>query len=166
MENRKPRGTLASLALACHPLPTAAMTVAVTVAAWLSGRPPAECALVAVTVLSGQLTIGWINDVVDRDRDREVGRSDKPVAAGWIDPGTVVFATACMVLLVIPLSFANGTYAGVAHLLAVGSAWLYPASTRPWPAGSRLRRAARSSARFASRRRWSVRHRPRGWRRR
>lgn len=125
MENRKPRGTLASLALACHPLPTAAMTVAVTVAAWLSGRPPAECALVAVTVLSGQLTIGWINDVVDRDRDREVGRSDKPVAAGWIDPGTVVFATACMVLLVIPLSFANGTYAGVAHLLAVGSAWLY-----------------------------------------
>ncbi|HEX6515851.1 MAG TPA: UbiA family prenyltransferase [Nocardioidaceae bacterium] len=125
MKSRKPRGPVTSLLLSCHPLPTAAMTVAVTVAAWLSGRPGTECALVAVTILSGQLTIGWVNDVVDRERDREVGRTDKPVAAGWIDPGTVTFATACVVLLVVPLSMANGTYAGIAHLLAVASAWLY-----------------------------------------
>jgi 4-hydroxybenzoate polyprenyltransferase len=100
-------------------------TVAVTVAAALTGRSAGECALVAATVLCGQLTIGWVNDVVDRERDRQVGRQDKPVAMGWIDPGTVVFATACAVLLVIPLSVANGTAAGVAHLAAVASAWLY-----------------------------------------
>jgi 4-hydroxybenzoate polyprenyltransferase len=80
---------------------------------------------VAATVASGQLTIGWINDVVDRDRDRATGRLDKPVAMGWIDPGTVNFATMCMTLLVVPLSVANGTAAGVAHLGAVLSAWLY-----------------------------------------
>jgi 4-hydroxybenzoate polyprenyltransferase len=122
---RKQRGVVLSLLLACHPLPTVAMTIALTAAAALSGRSGVECALVAVTVLTGQLTVGWINDVVDRDRDAQVARQDKPVAMGWIDPGTVTFATSCVVLLVIPLSVANGTEAGIAHLGAVFSAWLY-----------------------------------------
>jgi len=125
MRLRKQRGQAVSLLLSCHPLPSLAMTVALAVAAALSGRSGREVLLVAVTVLSGQLTVGWINDVVDRDRDRQVGRTDKPVAQGWIDPGTVNFATACVVLACIPLSMANGTAAGIAHLAAVLSAWLY-----------------------------------------
>jgi 4-hydroxybenzoate polyprenyltransferase len=114
-----------SLVMACHPLPTLAMTVVLTVAAALSGRSGRECLLVAATVLAGQLTIGWINDVVDAERDRRVGRDDKPVAAGRIDAGTVNFATACAFLVMIPLSIANGTAAGIAHIAAVLSAWLY-----------------------------------------
>lgn len=125
MRFRRQHGQAVSLVLASHPLPTLSMTVALAAAAALSGRPGIEVGLVAATVLTGQLTVGWINDVVDRDRDRQVGRQDKPVAMGWIDPGTVVFAAACAVLLVIPLSVANGTAAGVAHLAAVASAWLY-----------------------------------------
>ena len=125
MKTRKQPGALASLLLACHPLPTVAMTVAMTVAAALTGRSTVECALVAATIVTGQLTVGWINDVVDRHRDARVGRQDKPVAMGWIDPGTVVFVTACVFLACIPLSVANGTVAGIAHLLAVISAWLY-----------------------------------------
>jgi 4-hydroxybenzoate polyprenyltransferase len=125
MRFRRQHGQTVSLLLACHPLPTVAMTLGVTVAAALTGRPGLEVGLVAATVLTGQLTVGWINDVVDRERDRQVGRRDKPVAMGWIDPGTVVFAAACAVLLVVPLSVANGTYAGIAHLAAVVSAWLY-----------------------------------------
>lgn len=118
-------GQTVSLVLASHPLPTLAMTVALTIAAALTGRSGLECGLVAATVLTGQLTVGWVNDVVDRERDRQVGRRDKPVAMGWIDPGTVSFAAACAVLLVVPLSVANGTAAGIAHLAAVVSAWLY-----------------------------------------
>ena len=125
MKFRRQHGQVVSLVLACHPLPTLAMTVALAIAAALTGRPGVEVGLVAVTVLTGQLTIGWINDVVDRDRDRQVGRRDKPVAMGWIDPGTVAFAAACAVLLVVPLSIANGTAAGIAHLAAIASAWLY-----------------------------------------
>jgi len=120
-----PRGLLPSLVLACHPLPTAAMTIALTVAAALTGRPAGQCGLVAATVLTGQLSVGWLNDLLDRHRDAEVGRRDKPVAMGWVDPGTVGFAIAVAVLLVIPLSFTNGTEAGLAHLGAVASAWLY-----------------------------------------
>ena len=125
MKFRKQRGTTLSLVLSSHPLPTLAMTVGLSAAAALTGRPPLEVGLVAATVLTGQLTVGWLNDVVDRNRDREVGRLDKPVAMGWIDPGTVTFAIAVAVLAVIPLSIANGTYAGLAHLGAVASAWLY-----------------------------------------
>lgn len=125
MKLRKQRGVAASLALACHPIPTLLMTVALSAAAALTGRTGVEVGLVAATVLTGQLTVGWINDLVDRKRDRQLGRQDKPVAMGWVDPGTVAFATAIAVLLVIPLSMANGTYAGLAHLLAVLSAWLY-----------------------------------------
>jgi 4-hydroxybenzoate polyprenyltransferase len=125
MRFRKQRGTAISLLLCCHPLPAATMTVALTIGAALSGRSGPACLLVLATVLCGQLTVGWVNDVVDRDRDRQVGRADKPIARGWIDPGTVTFATACAVLLVVPLSFSNGTAAGIAHLAAVLSAWMY-----------------------------------------
>jgi 4-hydroxybenzoate polyprenyltransferase len=119
------RGRAVSLLLCCHPLPAAAMTVALTIAAALTGRRALECGLVALTIGTGQLTVGWINDVVDADRDRQVGRQDKPIAAGWVDARTVVFATASATLLVVPLSLANGTAAGIAHLAAVLSAWLY-----------------------------------------
>jgi 4-hydroxybenzoate polyprenyltransferase len=125
MRFRKRRGPLLSLALASHPLPAAAMTAGVTAAAALSGRPLRECALVAATVLVGQLTVGWMNDLVDRQRDRRVGRRDRPVAMGWVDPGTVAFAVAVGTLVVVPLSVANGTAAGVAHLGTVVSLWLY-----------------------------------------
>jgi len=114
-----------SLLLSCHPLPALAMTVLLTVCAALTGRPPVECLLVAATVASGQLTIGWVNDVVDRDRDRRTGRTDKPVALGWIEPRTVLVATGCAVLALVPLSLANGWAAGVAHLTLVVSAWAY-----------------------------------------
>ncbi len=125
MKYRKQRGTTLSLILSSHPLPTLAMTIGVTAAAALMGRSLLEVGLVAVTVLSGQLTVGWLNDLVDRHRDAQVGRLDKPIAMGWVDPGTVTFAIAVVVLAVIPLSIANGTYAGIAHLAAVASAWLY-----------------------------------------
>lgn len=124
MELRKQRGTTLSLVLASHPLYSLAMTIGVAAAAALTGRSLAEVGLVAVTVLSGQLTVGWLDDVVDRNRDQQVGRLDKPVALGWIDPGTVTFSLSVVVLALVPLSVANGTYAGLAHLGAVLAAWL------------------------------------------
>jgi 4-hydroxybenzoate polyprenyltransferase len=125
MKLRKQRGVTLSLVAACHPAYVAAVTVGLTAAAALSGRPAVQCLLVAAAALSGQLTIGWLDDVVDRHRDSEVGRDDKPVAMGWVDPGTVTFAIACVVLALIPLSMANGTAAGIAYLASVLCAWAY-----------------------------------------
>ena len=44
------------------------------------GRAGWSCSLAAV--LSGQLSIGWLNDYVDRDIDRAAGRADKPLGPG------------------------------------------------------------------------------------
>ena len=125
MKYRKPRGATLSLVMAGHPLFAMAMTVGLAAAAAVTGRSTLEVGLVAVTVLAGQLTVGWLDDLLDRDRDKQVGRLDRPVAQGWIDPGTVAFWIAVAVLAVIPLSIANGTYAGLAHLAALASLWLY-----------------------------------------
>lgn len=125
MELRRRRGTTLSLVLAGHPLPTLAVTIGLAVAAALSGRPLLEIGLVAATVLVGQVTVAWVDDVVDRERDREAGRLDRPVAMGWVDPGTVTFSIAVAVLLLVPLSIANGTWAGLSYLGAVLAQWLY-----------------------------------------
>ncbi len=120
-----PPGPALALALSCHPGPTVAMTLTLGAAAALTGRSAGQCLLVAATVATGQVTVGWVNDLVDVGRDRRAGRRDKPVARGLVSPRTVATATGCAVLLVVPLSLANGTASGSAHLAAVASAWSY-----------------------------------------
>lgn len=113
--------TLVSLVRAAHARLALLTAVGVAVAAALSGRALREVLLVLGTVLVGQCILGWVNDVVDRKRDAAHDR-DKPVAAGRLDPGTATFAAACGVLLVVPLSVAAGTWAGLSFLgyVAVG----------------------------------------------
>ncbi|GAB4004052.1 hypothetical protein GCM10029992_47880 [Glycomyces albus] len=71
-----------ALARACHPLPALGVTA---VAAGLiagTGRPVAAAVAATAAVFAGQLSVGWLNDLVDAQRDAQVGRAGKPVAAG------------------------------------------------------------------------------------
>jgi 4-hydroxybenzoate polyprenyltransferase len=43
-------------------------------------------------VAATQLSVGWVNDWLDADRDRVAGRGDKPVAAGAVSRRTVGLA--------------------------------------------------------------------------
>ncbi|HXV93659.1 MAG TPA: hypothetical protein VD813_10205, partial [Pseudonocardia sp.] len=54
----------AALARSCHPEPTVAVTLMVTALAVTTGRDTLGVLLVATAVLTGQLSIGWLNDVV------------------------------------------------------------------------------------------------------
>jgi len=82
--------------------------------------------VVTAAVAAGQLTIGWSNDVIDADRDQQVGRIDKPVARGEVSETLVrrmiiAAAGACIVL-----SVACGLASAAVHLLlVVGSGWAY-----------------------------------------
>jgi 4-hydroxybenzoate polyprenyltransferase len=102
-----------------HPRQAALSAVALAVAAAVSGRAVRECGLVLVTVLVGQALLGWDNDLVDEATDRAAERTDKPLATGTLDRGTVGFALACAVLLVVPLSMSSGITAGLAYLLSL-----------------------------------------------
>jgi 4-hydroxybenzoate polyprenyltransferase len=135
------------LVRAAHPLQAVTTAVVVAGVATAAGRPLREVALVAATVLVGQVVIGWVNDLVDRDRDAARHRAGKPLATGTLEPGTVWFAAACGVLLLVPLALANGRAAGSAYLLSVAVALLGTALLRlrrsafswlPWAASAGL----------------------------
>jgi 4-hydroxybenzoate polyprenyltransferase len=133
------------LVRAAHPRQALLSAVAMAVAAAVSGRAAREVGLVLVTVLAGQALLGWDNDLVDEPADRAAERMDKPLAAGILDRGTLTFALACAVLLVVPLSLSSGITAGLSYLLSLlvgvsGNRWLrYGAlSWLPWAAAFAL----------------------------
>jgi protoheme IX farnesyltransferase len=117
--------TVRGLIRACHPEPTAAVTAVAAALAASVGRGVAGTVAVAAAVLAGQLSVGWMNDYLDRDRDVRVRRADKPVVAGALAPGVLRSATAVAAVAVVPLSLLSGWVAGSLHLAAVGSAWAY-----------------------------------------
>ncbi|MCL9758670.1 UbiA family prenyltransferase [Frankia sp. AiPa1] len=118
-------GRCAALVRACHPEPTAAVTLFSVALAASSGRTAGGVGLVASAVLAGQLSVGWSNDLVDRHRDAAGGRAGKPLVGEGLTPATVAAATAMALVACVPLSLACGERAGFTHLAAVASAWGY-----------------------------------------
>jgi len=110
-----------------HPGPTVTVTVLATVIAIAVGRPVWTVVLVALAVLAGQLSIGLANDWIDADRDRAVGRPDKPVARGLIAVGTVRTAALVTAGAAVALSLPLGPVAAAAHVVLVGAGWAYDA---------------------------------------
>ncbi|MEO3742411.1 UbiA family prenyltransferase [Plantactinospora sp. B5E13] len=127
------------LVRASHPEPAVAVTTVSALLAWGVGHPPAGVAAVALTVLASQLAIGWVNDLLDADRDTAVGRRDKPVAAGQVGRRTVgVAGVLAAVATPLPALTLNPTAAFWATVALV-SALLYnwplkstPASVLPY----------------------------------
>lgn len=106
---------------ATHPRLLLVMSLGMGAAAALAGRATREVGLVIGAVAVAQAILGWHNDLVDRKRDLERFDEDhppqaKPVAAGLLDAGTVSFAMACALLLLIPVSVAAGVTAGLSLL--------------------------------------------------
>ncbi|MFL6132764.1 MAG: UbiA family prenyltransferase [Nocardioidaceae bacterium] len=114
-----------ALLRAAHIGPALAVTVIVGLLAMAADLPLSRTVLVVAAVLTGQLSIGWSNDLVDLPRDRQVGRSDKPLARGEIGVGAVRTACAVAVVATIVLSFACGLVAGCVQLVTVVAGWAY-----------------------------------------
>jgi len=107
------------LVRAAHPRQGLLTALGMAAAAAVSGRSPREVALVGLTVLVGQTVLGWDDDLTDESADREDARTGKPLVAGTLERGTLGFAAACAVLLLVPLSLSSGITAGVAYLLSL-----------------------------------------------
>lgn len=111
---------------AAHVGPTVAVTVLTVLLSFSAGNDAPGVALVAAAVLSGQLSVGWSNDLADMHRDRTAGRRDKPLAMGEISAAGVRSATAVALAVCVVTSMALGAAAGAVHLvLGVGSGWAY-----------------------------------------
>jgi 4-hydroxybenzoate polyprenyltransferase len=119
------RRAAGSLVRACHPGPTVAVTAIAVLLGIGFALTTAELLLVGVTVLTGQLSIGWSNDWLDAPVDTQAGRGDKPAARGDIGVPTLRVAASAALVLTVPLSMAAGWRAGTAHLVLVASGWVY-----------------------------------------
>lgn len=86
--------------------------------------------LIAVAVASGQLVIGWSNDLLDEGRDRAVHRRDKPLVTGALRRRTVIVALAAAGLVCLVLSAMLGPAAGLVHMLLVASGSAYNAGVK------------------------------------
>lgn len=117
--------TVRALALSCHPAPTVAVTGFAAILAALAGNRAGTIALVAAAVVTGQLSIGWSNDLIDAARDAASGRTDKPVASGTLDRRLLKLALVPAVLATIAISLTLGVRAGLLHLAAVACGWAY-----------------------------------------
>lgn len=78
--------------------------------------------LIALTIFSGQLVVGWSNDLIDAPRDRIQRRWRKPVASGELAESDLKLATYVVLALCVALSLLGplGIRGGSLHLLAVG----------------------------------------------
>jgi 4-hydroxybenzoate polyprenyltransferase len=119
------RAVVRVLVRSCHPAPSAAVTVFATVLSVLVGNSAGTTVLLAFAILTGQLSIGWSNDRIDAQRDRAVGRTDKPLAAGALPQHVVDAAITAAVVALVALSFTLGWPAALLNLATVASGWTY-----------------------------------------
>lgn len=120
------REVTTGLVRACHPLPTVAVTALTAGLVVGADGTWGRGLLVVAAVLTGQLVIGWSNDLVDAERDRSVGRADKPVARGDVGVRTVRWALVLATIATVVLSLAVSLPAAALHLvLVVGSGLAY-----------------------------------------
>ncbi|MEV4704753.1 UbiA family prenyltransferase [Actinoplanes sp. NPDC049316] len=78
-----------ALLKASHPEPGAAVTLAMALLAVGVGHSAWGVLGVTAAIGATQLSVGWVNDWLDADRDRVTGRTDKPVVSGAVSRRTV-----------------------------------------------------------------------------
>ena len=114
---------IAALALSTHPGPGVAVSAIAVILGIGVGLEWWRVLLLGVAMLANQLSVGLSNDWIDADRDRAVGRTDKPVAAGAISATAVRNAAFVSAVLAIALTVPLGWLATVVHAVFVISAW-------------------------------------------
>lgn len=102
------------------------MVLLVTLSCALLGLTGWPLVFASVAAASGQASVGWSNDYLDSKFDLELERASKPVVRDGLSPSSLRGPILVSLVLAVPFSFlAGGLIGGLAHLLAVASAWVY-----------------------------------------
>jgi 4-hydroxybenzoate polyprenyltransferase len=116
---------LLALALSTHPGPALAVTIVGVALGVGAGLDPLRLTIVGLALLFDQASVGLSNDWIDAERDRAVGRLDKPIARGWIAVSAVRVAAWAAAAIALALTIPLGWWALTAHTIALCSAWSY-----------------------------------------
>lgn len=115
----------AGLAGACHPAPTAAVTLVGALLGVAVGLPAGRVLLLTAAVFTGQLSIGWSNDRIDAGRDAAAARGDKPAATGSVPLPVLSAAAGAALVATVTLSLLLGWRPGLTALVLVAAGWAY-----------------------------------------
>lgn len=111
---------------ACHPLPTIAVSLVISAFGWSLGWTGIPLLAVFITILVGQLSVGWSNDAHDADLDARTARTTKPTVAKDVSARALWISAFIALLTAIILSWAvAGWLGGSFHIFAILIAWLY-----------------------------------------
>lgn len=113
-----------------HPLPTVVVTALTCALGVAVGLEAWRLLLLVVAVFAGQLSVGLSNDALDADRDRAVGRTDKPLARGDVSVRVAWVAASTSLVVALVLSAPLGWRLLAAHALMLGAAWAYNAGLK------------------------------------
>jgi len=123
---RSKRGRTMALVSATHFPQALAMVALATGSCALLGLSGWPLVMVVIATASGQASVGWSNDYLDSKIDSSLNRQTKPVVRDGLNPADLKLPILISLVLVAPFSFlAAGVVGGVAHILAVVSAWIY-----------------------------------------
>jgi 4-hydroxybenzoate polyprenyltransferase len=117
--------TIVALARSTHPVPSLAVTGIVVILGVGVGLEPSQLALLGAAVLANQFSVGLSNDWLDADRDRTVGRRDKPVAQGLVSTGLARNTAFVLAAASIVLSLGLGWLTAAALSLFLVAGWSY-----------------------------------------
>ncbi|WP_258934317.1 UbiA family prenyltransferase [Nesterenkonia pannonica] len=130
---RASESVLGALWKSSHPGPTLVVTALAGLLAVSAELELWRGAVLTAAVFAGQLSVGLSNDALDAERDRAVGRTDKPIARGVISVRTAWAATWTCLALALLLSAPLGVGLLLAHAVALASAWSYNAGLKATP---------------------------------
>jgi 4-hydroxybenzoate polyprenyltransferase len=124
---------LRALALSTHPGPGTAVTVIAILLGIAGGLEPWRIVILGLVLALDQASVGLSNDWIDAERDRAVGRPDKPVARGDIPASLARDVAVAAAIASVALSFLLGWQAALAHLVFLLSGWTYNAGLKATP---------------------------------
>ncbi|HXR45409.1 MAG TPA: UbiA family prenyltransferase [Pseudolysinimonas sp.] len=123
----------AALVRSTHPGPGLAVTIVAVLLGVAVGLEWWRIVVLGVAMAFDQASVGLSNDARDAERDRAVGRVDKPVARGEIPRRAVWVAAAVSAALALVMTVPLGWPATAAHAVALASAWLYNLAAKNTP---------------------------------
>jgi 4-hydroxybenzoate polyprenyltransferase len=94
---------------------------------------PLRLVILGLVIITNQASIGWSNDWLDAERDRIVGRQDKPVALGLVRARTVRACAIGAAVASVAVSVLLGPWAAIANTVFIASAWSYNSGLKATP---------------------------------
>lgn len=120
------RSKVIAIVMATHFPQALAMVLITLLLGYLFGVKESGLLYLFLAAASGQAFTGWANDYIDADLDKSLERTTKPVVRDQLQKRDLVVPMIASLFVVVPTSFlAGGLTGGLAHLVAVASAFVY-----------------------------------------